>query len=163
MTVRPPTLRAKRRYVLARIFPSGYGPDQKDLYFAVFEAVTSLWGDSLASLIQPAVVAAGNGYAIVRCLRGMERELGIALSTVTSCSGQPVTLRSITTSGTIDSLRSRIHAVQEEAKHAEMRECTFDRRDCTVAFCEGDKVDVIEKGFKNTARFYLTTEDLEER
>jgi hypothetical protein len=31
-----------------------------------------------------------------------------------------------------------------------------------VLACEGAKVDVIEKGFKNTNRLYLTSEDLEE-
>ncbi len=162
MTVRPPTLRAKRRYVLSRILPSGYIPDQKDLYFAVFEAVTSLWGDAAASLIQPAVIAIEHGCAVVRCRRGMERELAIALSTMTSCGGSPVALRTIATSGTIESLRTRIKGIPEGTEGAEIRECTFDRRECTVACCEGHKVDVIEKGFKNTARFYLTTEDLEE-
>jgi ribonuclease P/MRP protein subunit POP5 len=163
MTVRPPTLRAKRRYVLARILPSGYVPDQKELYFAVFEAVTSLWGDAAASLIQPAVIAVEHGCAIVRCRRGMERELAIALSTVTSCADEQTALRTIATSGTIDSLRSRIRDVPDGTVSAEIREFAFDRKECTAAFCEGQKVDVIEKGFKNAARFYLTTEDLEER
>jgi hypothetical protein len=30
-----------------------------------------------------------------------------------------------------------------------------------VCWCAGQKIDVIEKGFKNTTRFFLTREDLE--
>jgi hypothetical protein len=33
---------------------------------------------------------------------------------------------------------------------------------CPVCWCAGQKIDVIEKGFKNTTRFFLTKEDLED-
>lgn len=163
MTARPPTLREKRRYVLVRIAPAGIVPEQKELYLSIHEATTSLWGDAAAALIQPAVVAAEGEFAVVRCRRGTERELSIALSTVTSCSGQRVALRSVATSGTIESLRERITSMQSpEPVSGAPAECTIDGRSCLVCHCEGQKVDVIEKGFKNTTRFFLTTEDLED-
>ena len=115
MTVRPPTLREKRRYVLARVLPGGMTVDPKELYFAVAEAVTSLWGDDLASRVHPAVLAIENGCAFIRCRRGTERELALALSTVTSCAGQKIALRTIATSGTMESLRARL---QETARGA---------------------------------------------
>jgi hypothetical protein len=68
MSPRPPTLREKRRYILAYIEPAGINIDQKDLYYVVTDAIN----------------------------------------------------------------------------------------------CDGQKVDVIEKGFKNTHRLFLTREDLEE-
>jgi ribonuclease P/MRP protein subunit POP5 len=163
MTVRPPTIRDKRRYVLARILPAGTTPGQKELYYAVLEAATTLWGDVMTSLAQPAVVAVEQGHAVVRCRRGMERECAIALSMVTSCDGRPVALRVIAISGTIESLRERIcNHPAEVPPSSPPRECRLKERDCTVTRCEGQKVDVIEKGFKNAARFYLTTEDMEE-
>jgi ribonuclease P/MRP protein subunit POP5 len=163
MTVRPPTQRVNRRYVLARVLPGGTIPDQKALYYAVLEAATSLWGDPVASLMEPAVVAAESGHVVVRCRRGMERELMIALSTVTSCGGEQIALRAVLTSGTIETLRGRIREqARERTDPAPSPDCTFDNRACTIAHCDGHKVDVIEKGFKNTTRFYLTTEDMEE-
>ena len=163
MTSRPPTLREKRRYVLVRIEPAGTVPDQKELYFAVHEAVSSLWGDAAAALIHMAVVAADNEYVIVRCRRGTERELAIALTSVTVCAGQLISLRTVATSGTIESLRERI-AVMRAPETAVVLpdECTIDGRRYTVSHCSGQKVDVIEKGFKNTTRFFLTREDLED-
>ncbi len=42
----PPTLREKRRYILARIVPRWRIPeDARLLHLAVMEAATSLWGD----------------------------------------------------------------------------------------------------------------------
>jgi hypothetical protein len=41
-------------------------------------------------------------------------------------------------------------------------ECTIDGMICPVFWCAGQKIDVIEKGFKNTTRFFLTREDLED-
>ena len=163
MTSRPPTLREKRRYVLIRIEPAGTVPDQKELYFAVHEAVSSLWGDAAAALIHMAVVAAEGTYVIVRCRRGMERELAIALTTVTTCGGQRISLRTVATSGTIESLRERIAVMRApDAAVVVPDECTIDGRRHTVSNCSGQKVDVIEKGFKNTTRFFLTREDLED-
>ena len=174
MSPRPPTLRENRRYILVRIEPAGTVIDQKELYYAVSDAVTSLWGDAVAGVITQAVVAAENGHVIIRCLRGTEKELALALSTVTTCRDVPVALRIVAASGTIQSLRERIHANEpvpepgsEPGKEpvgtsgAEEGECVFLEKPFLVMYCNGQKVDVIEKGFKNAHRLFLTRSDLE--
>ena len=178
MSVRPPTLRENRRYILARVLPAGTPVDQKDLYYAISDAVTSLWGDSMAAVITPAVVAAEGDYVFIRCRRGSERELAIALSTVTSCRETRLTLRIIATSGTMESLRERIRRIPPplvpagepetpasfgpcQESMAPAREYPVGGSVYAVTWCDGQKVDVIEKGFKNTHRLFLTRQDLE--
>jgi ribonuclease P/MRP protein subunit POP5 len=147
MSIRPPTLRDKRR----------------DLYYAVSDAITSLWGDLMSAVIRAAVVASQDGYVVVRCRRGTERELLTALSTITSCRDTRIALRIVAASGTIESLRDRIRRVKFPDTVCSTRpECTFDKKPYLIYQCNGQKVDVIEKGFKNTNRLFLTREDLEE-
>ncbi len=57
--------------------------DQKELYYALSDAITSLWGDAMAAVIVQAVICAEGDYVVIRCRRGTERELAIALSTFT--------------------------------------------------------------------------------
>lgn len=174
MTPRPPTLRENRRYILVRVEPAGTVIDQKDLYYAVSDAVTSLWGDSVAGIITQAVVAAEDGHVIIRCLRGSETELAIALSTVTACRDVRLALRIIAASGTIESLRERIRTGKSAAEPAaepktgpagsdgaEPHEYVFAGKPFLLMNCNGQKVDVIEKGFKNAHRLFLTKSDLE--
>ncbi|WP_243669312.1 Rpp14/Pop5 family protein [Methanoculleus chikugoensis] len=62
MRPRPPAMRTKRRYILARILPPyGVQVDQKQVYLAVIEAATSLLGDAASGLAQPAVVFCEGG------------------------------------------------------------------------------------------------------
>jgi len=174
MSPRPPTLRGNRRYILVRIEPAGTVIDQKELYYAVSDAVTSLWGDSIAGVITQAVVAAENGHVIVRCLRGTEKELALALSTVNTYRDVPVALRIVAVSGTIQSLRERIRTkkpVPDPGSEPETEpvgttgakngECVFLEKQFLILNCNGQKVDVIEKGFKNAHRLFLTRSDLE--
>ncbi|MDP3563181.1 MAG: Rpp14/Pop5 family protein [Methanoregula sp.] len=180
MSTRPPTLREKRRYILARIEPAGAMLEQKDLYYAISDATTSLWGDATTAIITPAVVALEHGHVVIRCRRGTERDLAIALSTVTGCRDVRICLRIIAASGTIESLRKRFRPkrvpktkTQSEPEHQETAaapdagiepvqpECMFAKKTCLIVQCNGQKVDVIEKGFKNTNRLFLTKDDLE--
>ncbi len=176
MSTRPPTLREKRRYILARIEPAGTLLEQKDLYYTISDAVTSLWGDATTGIITPAVVALEHGHVVIRCRRGTERELAIALSTVTACRDVRICLRIIAASGTIESLRSRFRpkkipkSKMEAEKSATVAdggiepvlpECIFAKKTFLLVHCNGQKVDVIEKGFKNTNRLFLTKDDLE--
>ena len=162
MTPRPPTLRDKRRYLLVRIDPAGTAIDQKELYYAISDAITSLFGDAAAAIMIQAVVGAQGEYVFIRCRRGSERELAIALSTITACRETRVALRVIAASGTLESLRERIKTLNVPGpKPAEMPECMFDKKTVTPVCCNGQKVDVFEKGFKNTHRYFLTSEDLE--
>jgi ribonuclease P/MRP protein subunit POP5 len=182
MSTRPPTLREKRRYILARIEPAGTMLEQKELYYAISDATTSLWGDATTAIITPAVVALEFGHVVIRCRRGTERELAIALSTVTACRDVRICLRIIAASGTIESLRSRFRpkktpktktqpAPEPESEKTDtvidagiepvLPECTFVKKTFIIVQCNGQKVDVIEKGFKNTNRLFLTKDDLE--
>ncbi len=102
MTIRPPTLREKRRYILISIEPSGMVIDRKDLYYTICDAITSLWGDVTAALIMPAVIGSEGRYMILRCRRGTERELSLALATITCCRENPIALRIVAASGTIN-------------------------------------------------------------
>jgi ribonuclease P/MRP protein subunit POP5 len=163
MSTRPPTLREKRRYLLVSVEPAGIPVNQKDLYYAVSDAVTSLWGDMMAAVITPAVVAAEGRYVVIRCQRGTERELAVALSTITTCRDVRISLRLVAVSGTIESLRERILTVKTPVTEDSVpSECTFEKIPVQIIQCDGQKVDVIEKGFKNTNRLFLTREDLEE-
>jgi len=174
MSPRPPTLRENRRYILVRVEPAGTVIDQKELYYAISDAVSTLWGDAVAGIITQAVVAAENGHVIIRCLRGTEKELALALSTVTSCRDTRLALRIVAASGTIESLRERIRTEKpgtEEASEmvtgsaenggSEPGECVFAEKPFLIGQCNGQKVDVIEKGFKNAHRLFLTKSDLE--
>ena len=162
MSPRPPTLRDKRRYLLARIEPAGTTIDQKDLYYAIADAITSLFGDAAAAIMIQAVVAAEGDYIFMRCRRGTERELAIALSTITACRETRISLRIIAASGTMESLRERIRTKKApEPRPESPGECSFDKKTLIPVYCNGQKIDVIEKGFKNTNRFFLTNEDLE--
>lgn len=163
MSTRPPTLREKRRYLLVSVEPAGTPINQKDLYYTVSDAVTSLWGDVMAAVIIPAVVAAEGRFVVIRCHRGTERELAIALSTITTCRDVRIALRLVAASGTIESLRERIRTMKTPATEDSVPcECTFDKKPVRINHCDGQKIDVIEKGFKNTNRLFLTREDLEE-
>ena len=163
MGTRPPTLREKRRYILVSVEPSGEIIDRKDLYFAVCDATTSLWGDVTAAVVSPAVIASDGQYVIIRCHRGTERELSIALSTITCCRDRSIALRIITASGTIDTLRERIQVMKiPDSVPVSPPEYMIGEKLYQVHYCSGQKVDVIEKGFKNTNRLFLTREDLEE-
>ncbi len=163
MSTRPPTLRQKRRYLLVHIEPAGTIIDQKDLYYAVSDATTSLWGDVVAAVIMSAVVASESQYVVIRCQRGTEQDLSIALSTITTCCDIPIVLRMVAASGTIDTLREKIRSVKTPGPESiSPRECTFDKKLFQINQYNGQKIDVIEKGFKNTNRLFLTREDLEE-
>jgi ribonuclease P/MRP protein subunit POP5 len=174
MTPRPPTLRENRRYILIRVEPAGTVIDQKELYYAIADAVTSLWGDAVGGVIMQAVVAAEHGHVIIRCLRGTEKELALALSTVTACRDVRLALRIVAASGTMESLRERIRprksvtdAAAEPATGSEGNggtepgACIFAQKSFLIMNCNGQKVDVIEKGFKNAHRLFLTKSDLE--
>jgi len=162
MSTRPPTLRENRRYILVRVEPAGTEIDQKELYYTISDAVTSLWGDGMAAVIMQAVVAAENGHVVIRCRRGTEKELAIALSTVTAYRDVRLVLRIVAASGTIESLRERIRSgPQTSPVSPEPEECIFDKKSMSVLQCNGQKLDVIEKGFKNANRLFISRDDLE--
>ncbi len=154
-------MRDKRRYVLVRITPMWLCPDTKSLYLVVQEAITSLWGDVIAADIQMAVVYGDNEFCIIRCRRGCEGQLEIALSTVSCLNEQGISLRSYAVSGTIHALKQRIEKCRKGpvpcAQELKIGERTFE-----AYYFPGQKVDVLEKGFKSRELLFLTETDIEE-
>jgi len=154
-------MRDKRRYVLAKITPPWVCPDTKSLYLVVQEAITSLWGDAMAAGIQMAVVYGDREFCIVRCRRGCEDRLETALSTVSCINEQGISLRSYAVSGTIHALKQRIEKCRKgpvpDARELKIGERIFD-----AYYFPGQKVDVLEKGFKSRELLFLTETDIEE-
>ena len=153
-----PSQRERRRYVLVKFEPEGISPDPREVYAAVAEACTSLWGDTESSEISPSVMA-WEGHAIIRCRRGTEEKLITAVSTITRIGGEQVALRTITTSGTLHAIRSRRYPgrILWEKKVA------IGGRAFLARAYPGQKVDLIEKGIKGQEMLFFADEDGEVR
>jgi ribonuclease P/MRP protein subunit POP5 len=161
MKPRPPTLRTKKRYVLARIDPPGIETAPRDLYYCLLESFTSLFGDALAAEAGIVLVSCESGYAEIRCTRGLEHQVRTALSTITSVEGRKVAVRSLVTSGTLQALRKRRAAIllpqTEEYGEWEIAGRVYSSRRY-----QGQKVDLVEKGIKGQELLFLTQDDREE-
>jgi ribonuclease P/MRP protein subunit POP5 len=154
-------MRDKRRYVLARITPAWIRTDTKSLYLLVQEAMTSLWGDVVAANIQMAVVYGDNEFYIIRCRRGCEGRLETALSTVACMDEQGIALRSFAVSGTIHALKKRIEKCRK-GPVPDARELIIGERTFEAYYFPGQRVDILEKGFKSRELLFLTETDIEE-
>lgn len=157
----PPTLRENRRYVLVLIEPPWFETDSRTLYGALAESVTALFGDTGMARIQPAVISASRGYAIVRCIRSTEDELLAGLAAVHHVGSQKVALRSVRTSGTLRALR-RIIREGRFCPAMATGEARFGGKTYESVSYHLEKVDLFEKGFKSQEPLFLTAEDLEE-
>ncbi len=159
MRPRPPAMRPKWRYILARILPNNVELDQKQVYLSVLDAATSLWGDAATGLMQPAVIHCDRGYVIIRCRRGSERDLATALATVTSAADRPIAIRTIATSGTIRTLRRQM---RPELPDEEAEELRVGKKYFTAYRYSRQKVDLIEKHNKHPKVLFFTETDMEE-
>jgi|WetSurMetagenome_2_1015567.scaffolds.fasta_scaffold08450_6 ribonuclease P/MRP protein subunit POP5 len=166
MKPRPPTLREKKRYILVSLDPGGLEPDPRQLYLAIQEAASSLFGDSTAAGIHAAVVFGEKGYAIIRCRRGTEDPLATALATVVAINGERAVLRTEAVSGTIHALKRRMRpsgsGVDATASGVVIGDQVIDGRMFMPVWWRGNKVNLMEKGFKNRELLFLTQEDIEE-
>jgi ribonuclease P/MRP protein subunit POP5 len=154
-----PSQRERRRYVLVRFEPEGISLDPREVYAAVVEACTSLWGDTVSSEISPSVMA-WEGQAIIRCRRGTEDRLITAVSTITRVGGERVAGRTITTSGTLHAIRSRPYP---RADLLWERKVGIGGRVFLARAYPGQKVDLIEKGIKGQEMLFFADEDGEVR
>jgi ribonuclease P/MRP protein subunit POP5 len=161
MKPRPPTLREKRRYLLVRIAPPTLVIEPRDLYLAILEGLSSLHGDTTVAKVQMAVVQAKGEFGIVRCTRGREALVTGAITTVTAVNGFRVAIHTLAVSGTILSLQKRMAGMRSSLPY---RSGDLNHRGtCYQAYYySGEKVDLIEKGFKSQELLFLTTGDLEE-
>ncbi len=160
MKPRPPTLRQNRRYLLVRIAPVSFVPDGKALYLAIAEAVTALYGDAGAAVIDQAVVAVERGHAVVRCRRGEEERLLGAVATVTTVDSRACALHPRAVSGTILSLRERLVPLSESVVLDETADGEIVRQRCRIGAA---RVDVIEHDYKGERVVYFETIHPEER
>ncbi|MDH7592875.1 MAG: Rpp14/Pop5 family protein [Methanomicrobiales archaeon] len=157
---RPPTFRLKRRYLLARINPPWREFEAKELYSAVMEAATSLWGDRITACMQPSVVTVARGYAILRCTRGEDERLATAIATVVGANRHPVSLRTVARSGTILSLKRRMARMPLKGERLAIER---GGRAMEAVRYAGQKIDLIEEGIKNQELLFFTDNELEER
>ena len=94
MSVRPPTLREERRYLLAWVEPCDLVVDGKDLYYVIYDVASSLWGDVDCDCRHaPGGHVGRKRIRILPVWKDMEREFSIALSTVTLYRETPGFLR----------------------------------------------------------------------
>ena len=154
-----PSQRERRRYILARFAPEGFTPDPREVYAAVAEACTALWGDAAASEISPSVMA-WEGHAILRCRRGTEDRLATALATITRIGEERAAVRTITTSGTLHAIRSRPHGKPGALWE---KKVGIGGRVFLARGYPGQKVDLIEKGIKGRELLFFADEDGEVR
>jgi ribonuclease P/MRP protein subunit POP5 len=166
MKSRPPTLREKKRYILVSLDPADLPPDPRQLFFAVHEASSSLFGDSTTAGINPAVIMCEGGFAIIRCRRGTEHPLTAALATVIAVNNERAALRTRAISGTIHALKRKIESLSrpplELPPGSPTEEICIEGRVFVPVSIRGNKVNLMEKGFKNRELLFLTQEDIEE-
>jgi ribonuclease P/MRP protein subunit POP5 len=155
----PPTLRQKKRYVLFRIAPHEAGLDGKQVYYSVYDAVSSLYGDSGAAEVSMAVVFCGDNYAIIRCRRGSEKTLIAAALTVNRINGFSCALHPVLTSGTIAALRRRM---PDPLPPLPGRQAVYSGKEYTVRQRSQEKVDLYGDGIKNQEILYFTNDDMED-
>ncbi|NYT04761.1 MAG: ribonuclease P [Methanomicrobiales archaeon] len=159
MKPRPPTLRDRRRYVLAACAPEYREPDPKTLYYTVLDAATALYGDAATAAMQISVMAGVRGYAILRCRRGEEWRMITACATVTSLNGSRIALHPVAVSGTMHALRRRIRSIPEPSDGEEVM---LEGEPYCVRQCSGQNIDLIKKSIKNQKTLYFTQKDREE-
>jgi len=158
MRARPPTLRDKKRYVLAAIEPCYTEIDPRQMYYALFDVVSSLFGDVGAGRIKMTVISCDKGYVIARCIRGTEAQVETAMAALTSVDEHHIALRTLATSGTLHGLKGCIRTLPTLAEGGV---CMIEGQDYTAFHLPLEKVDLF-MGNKDQERLYFTEDDLEE-
>jgi len=158
MKRRPPTLRDKKRYILASLVPCHDETGGKEVYNAVINSATSLYGDTGTAEMHPVVVFCEGGYAIIRCVRGTEKDCETAISLVNGICGKEAALRPVATSGTIMSLKSRM----KDKKPVKTGLVDINGETFTSYHYPRQKVDLAIEKIKSQELLFLTEIDLEE-
>ncbi|RQD81645.1 MAG: ribonuclease P [Methanocalculus sp. MSAO_Arc2] len=153
----PPTLREKRRYILVRIIPGTISADERELYYAVADCITSLYGDTVAALMHAATIRREGDYLILRCRRGWETKLCSAVATVRMVTSTPVHLETCAISGTIKALRKQIRP----QKKGDPFVCTINSEERDGIRYPDGKIDLIRRDMKGQEVVFLTQDDME--
>ena len=160
MPSRLPSQRDRRRYLLCRVVPAWAEPEPRAVFHAVCEAVTTLWGDTGAADIAPAVLDCSRGYVVVRCRRNTEAQMAAALATVTRAGENRLALRQVLTSGTLHALRRRM---QEPGAGWTDSQVMREGRVFTARRSAGQKVDLIAEEKKSPELLFFTEDNGEVR
>lgn len=152
-----PSMRENFRYILVHIVPDTTY-ESRDIYRAVAESVVSLYGDHIAALLWPSVMQVYGSYGIIRCRRGLEKNLETALCAVTQIQGVPAGIHPIRTSGTIRTL------VEKIPKNPDKRsgKAVISGTQCGVWISKRGRIDLKEKGIYHEIPRYITEEDTED-
>jgi ribonuclease P/MRP protein subunit POP5 len=156
MASRLPSQRDRRRYLLCRIVPVWAEPEPREVFHAVCEAASTLWGDTGAAAIAPAVLDCSRGHVVVRCRRGTEMQLAAALATVTRAGENRLALRQVLTSGTLHAIRRRM---QDPVGAWNDTQVKRDGRAFTARCSAGQKVDLIAEEKKSPELLFFTEND----
>ena len=156
MPSRLPSQRDRRRYLLCRVLPGWAEPEPRAVFHAVCEAVTTLWGDTGAAAIAPAVLDCSRGYVVVRCRRNTEAQMAGALATISRIGDDRVALRQVLTSGTLHAIRRRM---QEGGAGWTDMQVMRDGRAFTARRSAGQKVDLIAEEKKSPELLFFTEDD----
>jgi len=150
-------MRENFRYILAVITPD-LTFESRDVYRAIAESVMSLYGDSIAAQVWPAVMKVEGSHVIIRCRRGTEKKLETALSSITSVQGTRSALHPVRTSGTIKTLREIIPKVMRNREgRAVIAGNTYE-----VIIAGRGRIDLKDKGIYLDIPRYITKEDTED-
>lgn len=142
----PPTLRENRRYLLVKISGEfSVMPDQKEIYHAIRDACTDLFGDAGSARMHVAVVWSEGEHAVIRFTRGFEQQMVAAAAVVSRLDGSAIVFRTVAVSGTI-------HGVKRHIKCT-----TWDCESLPGFRCSGKKVDSLTG---NNTQQYLTRDDI---
>lgn len=132
--------------------------DGREIYGSISTSGISLFGDAWAFRSWASVVYTVDGYAIIRCRRGTEKEVEAAIATVNKIEGFPVALHPIQISGTIRTLKERIDHIPK------LRQCNvmISRDNQRGLIYHDGRIDLKEKGFNQGTPQYITEEDIED-
>jgi len=152
-----PSLRENRRYILTRIMPTDLDCEIRELYYAISDSITSLYGDCIAAEVNAATILREDSLLVVRCRRGREKELCCAIAAIRSINGTQVRLTTIATSGTIAALRKRM---RPETPGQPLTCIINSEEQSGIMYADG-KIDLIKRDMKGQELVYLTKDDME--
>lgn len=154
-----PSMRENYRYILIRCTPASLKFEGRELYLALSEAVTSLFGDAFSAKVWVAVMSVSGEFSIIRCRRGTEPEVMAAVATVFRIADQDAALHTILVSGTIITLREKIAKISRKIKEETIY---IGGSPTHVIIDHSGRIDLKEKGINLQTPQYITEPDIEE-
>lgn len=95
-----PTLREKKRYLAFKII-SENAINRRELTEEILDSICSLFGDTGASEINPALMSYDGGYGILRCQKDRTSDTRAALACINKVGGGRVSIMVLGISGSV--------------------------------------------------------------